>query len=230
MTRRKHCSYLHQGFETLYPFLTLLLLETRQSASQSARYLGVTLDVHLTMTAHVVKLIRIANFVLRHINSIRHYLSVQATKTLFSAFVLSRLDYCISLLSCCLQYLLNRLQAVHLILKTPKTEHITPHLHTLHWLPIDSRIKYKLCSLCFGAITSTGPIFPIYSRFTHPLGNSDPLQTSINCSFHLSTLSHTVNALSLTLLQHSGTHFQKRSIFSSFFFFRSALKTHLFPT
>ena len=55
-------------------------------------------------------------------------------------------------------------------------------------------------------------------------------QCQLYCTFHLSTVSHAVNALSLTLLQHSGTHFQKRSIFSSFFFFRSALKTHLFPT
>ena len=57
--------------------------------SQSAKYLGVTLDMHLTMTAHVVNLIRTANFELRRINSIRHYLSVQATKNLVSAFVLS---------------------------------------------------------------------------------------------------------------------------------------------
>ena len=129
-------------------------------------------------------------------------------------------------------YLLNRLQkvqnnAARLILKAPKTDHITPHLHTLHWLPIDSRIKYKLCSLCFGAITSTGPIFPIYSRFTHSLGNSDLLQTSVYCAFYLSTLSHTVNALSLTPLQHSGTHFQKTSDFLSQFL---PLDQHSRPT
>ena len=98
------------------------------------------------------------------INSIRHYLSVQATKTLVSAFVFSRLDYCNSLLFGCPPYLLNRLQklqnnAARLILKAPKTDHITPHLRTLHWLPIDARIKYKLSSLCFGAITSTGPVY-----------------------------------------------------------------------
>ena len=58
-------------------------------------------------------------------------------------------------------------------------------------------------------------IFPIYSRFTHSLGNSDLLQTSVYCAFHLSTLSHTVNALSLTPLQHSGIHFQKMSDFLS---------------
>ena len=57
--------------------------------SQSAKYLRVTLDMHLTMIAHIVNLIRTANFELCRINSIRHYLSVQATKTLVSAFVLS---------------------------------------------------------------------------------------------------------------------------------------------
>ena len=103
-------------------------------------------------------------FELRRINSTRHYLSVQATKTLVSAFVFSRLDYCNSLLSGCPQYLLNRLQkvqnnAARLILKASKTDHITPHLRTLHWLPVDARIKHKLCSLCFGAITSTGPVY-----------------------------------------------------------------------
>ena len=80
--------------------------------SQSAKYLGGTFDMHLIMTAHVVNLIRTANFELRRINSISRYLSVQATKTLVSAFVLSRLDYCRSLLSGCPQYLLNRLQKV----------------------------------------------------------------------------------------------------------------------
>ena len=120
--------------------------------------------MHLTMTAHVVNLIRAANFELRCINSIRHYLSVQATKTLVSAFVLSRLNYCNFLLSGCPQHLLNRLQKVQnsaadLILKASKTDHITPHLRTLHWLSVDARIKYKLCSLCFGVITSTGPVY-----------------------------------------------------------------------
>ena len=132
--------------------------------SQSAKYLGVTLDMHLTMTAHIVNLIRTAAVELCRINFIRRYFSVQATETLVSAFVLSRLDYCNSLLSGCIQYLLNRLQkvqnnAARLILKALKTKQITPHLRTLHRLPIDTRIKYKLCSLCFGVITSTGPIY-----------------------------------------------------------------------
>ena len=120
--------------------------------------------MHLTMTAHIVNLIRTTAFELFRINSIRHYFSVQATKTLVSAFVLSRLNYCNFLLSGCPQHLLNRLQKVQnnaalFILKAPRTDHISSHLRTLNWLPIDARIKYKPCSLCFGAIICTGPVY-----------------------------------------------------------------------
>ena len=170
-------------------------------------------------------------------NSIRHYLSVQATKTLVSAFVLSRLDYCNSPLSGCPQYLLNRLQKVQnnaacLILKAPKTDHITLHLRTLHWLPIDATIKYKLCSLCLVlSLLLFLSIFPIYSKFTHPLGNSDLLQTSVYSAVHLPTLSHRVSALSLTTAPTVWNTLPKDIRFSqSISSFRSALKTNLFQT
>ena len=49
----------------------------------SVKNLGVTLDCHLTMKTHVF----------RRISSIRRLPSTDSTKTLVSAFVLSRLDY-----------------------------------------------------------------------------------------------------------------------------------------
>ena len=51
--------------------------------SQSAKNLGLTLNMHLPMAAHVVNLIRTANFELHCVSSVRHYLSVEATKTCF---------------------------------------------------------------------------------------------------------------------------------------------------
>ena len=80
--------------------------------SDSVKNLGVTFDCHLTMKTHVSNLVRSANLGFRRISSIRHLLSTDATKTLVSAFVLSRLDYCNSLLFGCHQYLLNKLQKV----------------------------------------------------------------------------------------------------------------------
>ena len=49
---------------------------------------------------------------LQQISSICQYFTVDATKTLISPFVLSRLDYCNALLSGVPQYLLGRLQRV----------------------------------------------------------------------------------------------------------------------
>ena len=64
------------------------------------------------MKNQAINLVRTANFELRRINSIRHFLSVEAAQTLVLAFVMSRLDYCNSLLYGCPQYLMNRLQKV----------------------------------------------------------------------------------------------------------------------
>ena len=132
--------------------------------AQSVKNLGVTLDMHLTMVPHIVNLIRSANLELRRISSIRHFLSTYATQTLVSAFVLSRLDYCNSLLFGCPQYLIDKLQkvqnnAARLVSRARKTDHVTPLLRQLHWLPVESRIRYKISSLCFSIVSSTGPAY-----------------------------------------------------------------------
>ena len=114
------------------------------------------------MTTQVSNLVRSANFELRCIRSIRQLLSTDATKILVSAFVLSRFDYRYSLLSGCPQYLLNKPQkaqnnAARLVLRVSTTDHVSPHLASFHWLPIDSRIQYKLSSLCYNCFNSTAP-------------------------------------------------------------------------
>ena len=113
--------------------------------SSSVRKLGVTLDQNLSFQQHVFRTCQIY-FELRKINSIRHYLSQVAVKTLTSAFVLSRIDYCNSLLAGCPKQLIHKLQkvqnnAARFICRTPKFDHISPVLHTLHWLPVGQRIE-----------------------------------------------------------------------------------------
>ena len=65
---------------------------------QSVKNLGFALDCHLTMNAHVSNIARTSYFELRRLASIRRSLTSTATATLVSAFVLSRIDYCSSLL------------------------------------------------------------------------------------------------------------------------------------
>ena len=65
---------------------------------QSVRKLGLALDCHLTMNEHVSNIARTCYFELRRLASIRRFLTSTATATLISAFVLSRIYYCDSLL------------------------------------------------------------------------------------------------------------------------------------
>ena len=61
---------------------------------QSVKNLGLTLDCHLTMNAHVSNIARTCYFELRRLAPIRRFLTSTATATLVSAFVLSGIHYC----------------------------------------------------------------------------------------------------------------------------------------
>ena len=104
---------------------------------QSVKNLGFTLDCHLTMNSHVSYIARICYFELRRLASIRRFLTSTATATLVSAFVLSRIDYCISLLFGSTHDVTSHLQriqnyAARVILRLPRSSSITTHLRSLH--------------------------------------------------------------------------------------------------
>ena len=80
--------------------------------SSSVRNLGVTLDQNLFFQQHVSRTCQICYFELRRINFIHHYLPQDALKTLISAFILSRTNYCSSLLDGYPKQLIAELQKV----------------------------------------------------------------------------------------------------------------------
>ena len=90
--------------------------------------------------------------------------TTDATKTLLCAFVLSKLDYCNSLLSGSPKHLLDKLQkvqnsAARLVFKALKHKHIKPLLQKLHWLPVVSRIQYEVATLCYNSFTESYPVY-----------------------------------------------------------------------
>ena len=66
--------------------------------STSVRSLGVIVDSGLTFSDHVSKLVNNCYYQLRQIRSIRRSLTIDSTHALVRALVLSRIDYCNSLL------------------------------------------------------------------------------------------------------------------------------------
>ena len=134
------------------------------SFKQSVKNLGFTLDCHLTMNAHVTNIARTCYFELRRLASIRRFLTSTATATLVSAFVLSRIDYCNSLLFGSTHDVTSHLQriqtyAARVIFRLPMSSSITIHLKSLLWLPLNVRSTYKIACLCYHCHSSTAPSY-----------------------------------------------------------------------
>ena len=85
-TLHKHCSSSHTE--------SLMIVQNDIMFSDSARNYGVMFDKTLSMKVQVGTVCQGAYVELRRIGSIRQYLSIDATKTLETYLVLSRLDYC----------------------------------------------------------------------------------------------------------------------------------------
>ena len=94
----------------------------------------------------------------------RKYLNKSSTEKLVNSLVTSNLDYCNSLLYGLPSSKLNRLQriqntAARIIMRTRKYDHITPVLKQLHWLPISSRIEFKILLFTYRALNNLAPAY-----------------------------------------------------------------------
>ena len=154
----------------------------------SVKNLAFTLDCHLTMNAHVSNIARTCYFELRRLASIQRFMTNTATATLVCAFVLSRIDYCNSLLFGSTHDVTPHLQRIQnytarVILHLPRSSSITIHLKSLHWLPVKVRSTYKIACLCYHCHSSTAPSYvadmlhrkPSHTRITRSSSYTMPL-------------------------------------------------------
>jgi hypothetical protein len=128
------------------------------------RDLGVYFDSNLSMRDHISRITRNCFYQLRRLRPIRRLLGRHVAQRLVSAFVLSRIDYCNSLLADLPTSTLAPLQrcqnaAARLVLNLKTCDHITPALIELHWLPVKQRIIYKICLLVHQSLSNTAPSY-----------------------------------------------------------------------
>ena len=115
-----------------------------------------------------------ASFQLHRLGKICQYLDTTTAKKLVQALVLCHLDYCNSLLYNMPDSQLGKLQiiqnsAARLITGTKKYSPITPVLQQLHWLPVKSRISFKILLLTFQCLHNMAPSYlqELLNKYTH---------------------------------------------------------------
>ena len=130
--------------------------------SAVARNLGCWFDSNMDMAKQITQSCSSAFFYLYNIRHIRKYLSRDDTERLVHAFITSRIDYCNSLYYGLPDKQLKKLQRVmnagaRLIFCAQKFCHITPILKELHWLPVRSRIDFKILLVTFKILNGMAP-------------------------------------------------------------------------
>uniref|UniRef100_A0AAQ5ZSU8 Reverse transcriptase domain-containing protein n=1 Tax=Amphiprion ocellaris TaxID=80972 RepID=A0AAQ5ZSU8_AMPOC len=134
------------------------------ASSTTVRNLDVIFDQDMSFNSHIKQICRTSFFHLRNILKIRNILSQSDAEKLVHAFVTSRLDYCNSLLSGCPNSSLKHLQliqnaAARVLTGVSKRDHISPILVSLHWLPVKSRIEFKILLLTYKALNNQSPSY-----------------------------------------------------------------------
>ena len=110
------------------------------------------------------KTCRSAWFSLYQISKLRRYLSTDQAKSAVHAYITSKLDQNNSLLSglpkCHIQKL-SRVQhaAARMLVGAKKHDEITPILMSLHWLPIDQHIIFKVLLITYKALNNQRPTY-----------------------------------------------------------------------
>ena len=130
--------------------MKLQLGSTVIEPARVVRDLGVLLDDELSMKQHITKVASTCFYQLRRLRQLRCLLGQEVTAQLVSAFIMSRVDYCNSVLAGLPHTTLEPLQrvqnaAARLVLSLNLRDHVKPGLKQLHWLPIEYRIQFKLC-------------------------------------------------------------------------------------
>ena len=124
---------------------------------------GYIIDSYVSLRTHVTATVRSCFAALCQIRGVRRCLPAQhALLTLIRALVVSKVDYCCSVLAGVSSHLLDRLQSIlnaaaRLVFSARRSERINPLLRDLHWLRVPERIQFRLCVLAFRCLNGSAP-------------------------------------------------------------------------
>lgn len=151
-----------------------------------------------------------------------------------SALVGAQLDYCNSLFFGISKGNINRLQLIQntlarVVTGVNRRHHITPILQQLHWLPIQSRINYKIAIITFKTLKTGTPAYlaELLHLTTSSTRSASHHRLQVNhsrTSFGRRAFSHSSATIWNSLPSELTSHFDSMELNT----FKRHLKTHLF--
>lgn len=129
----------------------------------------------------------------------------------------------------CLQKLQNK--CARLICQIPRTDHITPSLDKLHWLPISERIIYKTVLLVFKSLHGLSPLYieSCLEKRSRPSSMATRSSNYINFEVPRSKKLAGERAFSVCAPKLWNNLPNAIKDISSLESFKSRMKTHLYP-
>ena len=139
------------------------LLGSETFPSDIVRNLGVVFDSDFKFRQHISQICKSCFYHIRVLRRIRGKMSISTAKTISTALISSRLDYCNSLQNNTAERDLAKLQRVQnylarVVLRAPRFSPPLPLLKQLYWLPLTYRIKFKLSTLTSYSIYTTATL------------------------------------------------------------------------
>ena len=206
--------------------------------SLDAANLGVTFDHNMSMTKQINSVTSKGYFYLNNFYRVADKLTIDLKVQLITTFILPLVDYCNVVYTCASRYYCQKLQkllnsAVRFIFNlTGKKKHrlsLTPYFMKLHILPIDYRIKYKVCLLVYKCIHGSAPSY-LSDLISHNVVCSSLRSSSDFYSLHITIPNSTYeeSAFSYFAPYHWNMLPVKVRESPSVETFKTTLKTHLY--
>ena len=139
------CGVLPANNSTRYRLWQSVYAQPLSSQSPLSRDPEVFIDTDVSMKARITATVRLCFAALEQVRSVQHSLPQQALLTLIRSLIVSKVDYCCSMLASIPSLLLDRFQSVlnaaaRLIFSAQQSDHITLLLCDLHELHVPKRI------------------------------------------------------------------------------------------
>ena len=151
----------HQRLRTFPAIPSVKIADIDINISNEITSLGVIMDSKLTLDSHISAICKSCYYHLRSLRHLRRSLTQDMTISVAVAIVQSRLDYCNSLLYDISTFNISKLQRVqNLAARLALNDwHFPSHVlvSKLHWLPVLSRIKFKISSLTYKLLNDHKP-------------------------------------------------------------------------